>query len=87
MGKIQRAHLNALGLAFESGWISKSTIQPLLEKAYRNAFVLGVERDIVTKDTAKDIIAKAHHAMVSVAGSASKDSLDEDLKKTVSEKK
>ena len=87
MGKMQRAYLTALGLAFESGWISKSTIQPLLEKAYRNAHALGVERDIMTKDTAKEILAKAQNAMLSVAKSASNESLDEDLKKTVSEKK
>jgi large subunit ribosomal protein L10 len=86
MGKMQRAHLSAICLAIESGWISKSTIQPLLTKAYRNAHILGVERDIMTKDTSSEILAKAQNQAISVAKSASDESLDEDLKKTVKEK-
>jgi len=82
MGRIRQASLQALGLAFETGWTTKETIQPLLQKAHREAFFLALEQGIVTKDTATYLLSKAYRSMLAVASKVNKDALDEELQKS-----
>jgi len=70
MSQLHTASYRALGLALETAWTSKTTIQPLLSKAYRNAYTLAMERNINTKDTIKPLLAKAHAAMLSIKSQA-----------------
>jgi large subunit ribosomal protein L10 len=72
MGKLHQAQWNALGLALETVWTSKDTINPLLQKAYRQAFTLAMDRSIYTKETIGPLMAKAQAAMMAVSSLAKK---------------
>ena len=72
MGRLSKAHWSALGLALETGWTSKDTINPLLQKAYRQAYTLAMDRSIYTKDTIGPLMAKAQAAMMAVNSLAKK---------------
>ena len=63
LSQMGQASGNAFTLAFEIGWVTKQTIQPLLIKAYHNAFTLAIEQGIITKETVKDLISKANSQM------------------------
>lgn len=67
MGRIQKAHWNALGLALETAWTSKDTINPLLQKAYRQAYTLAMEQSIYTKETIGPLMAKAQAEMMALS--------------------
>jgi large subunit ribosomal protein L10 len=66
IGKMKQAYTNSFNLAIETGWFTKSTIQPLLFKAYNNALTLALEQGIITKDTIKNLISKAHVNMLAL---------------------
>jgi large subunit ribosomal protein L10 len=86
MGQIRQASLTALGLALQSGWATKETIRPLIQKAYMNAFSLALDREIITKETSALILSKAYRSMLSVASKMKPEALDEDLQKKVTQK-
>ncbi len=67
MGRIQKAHWSALGLALETAWTSKDTINPLLQKAYRQAYTLAMEQSIYTKETIGPLMAKAQAEMMALS--------------------
>jgi len=72
MGRLHQAQWNALGLALETAWISKDTIDPLLQKAYRQAFTLAMERSIYTTETIGPLMAKAQASMMALSSLAKK---------------
>lgn len=72
LGRLHTAHWNALGLALETVWTSKGTINPLLQKAYRQAYTLAMEQAIYTKDTIGPLMAKAQAGMMAVSSLAKK---------------
>ena len=72
LGRLHKAHWNALGLALETVWTSKGTINPLLQKAYRQSYTLAMERAIYTKDTIGPLMAKAQAGMMAVSSLAKK---------------
>jgi len=82
MGQMHQASTNAFNLALETGWATKQTILPLIQKAHFNAFNLSIEAKLITKDTVSQILSEAYKNMLSVASQA-KEGLDEDLKKLV----
>ncbi len=57
---MQTASNNAFILALETGWATKYTIIPLLQKAHRHAFIIALEQNIITKDTIEHLLGKAH---------------------------
>jgi len=82
-GQFIQAAGRAFTLALEMGWISKTTVMPLISKAHRNAFILAIEQGILTKDTASDILAKAHRSMIAVASKIKEKGLDDELKEMI----
>lgn len=72
MADLTRAQWNALGLAMETAWTNKDTIDPLLQKAYRQAYTLAMDRSIITKDTIGPLMAKAKAQMEAVSSLAKK---------------
>lgn len=82
MVQLHTASYNALGLALETAWTTKTTIGPLLGKAYRSSHALALERNIMTKDTIKSLLTKAHASMLAIASQTKQDTGDAEKKPT-----
>jgi len=79
--QMQQASTLAFNLAITSAWVTRETLQPLLQKAHFDALALAQERNIFTKETVDHLLSKAYASMLSVASACSQETLDEDLKK------
>ncbi len=66
INNIKQASLNAIGLALETGWANRQTIEPLIMKAHNNAFILAMERGIINKKTIELLISKANAQMLAL---------------------
>jgi len=71
LGQMKTASSNAFNLAIQTGWVTKTTIQPLLTKAHNDAFVLAVEQGILNKETIKHILTKANAQMLALKNKTS----------------
>ena len=80
MSDLHTASYRALGLALETAWTSKTTIQPLLGKAYRNAYAIAMERNILTKETIGPLLAKAQASMLSIKSHVKEPTGDAEIK-------
>ncbi len=79
LGQIAQASSHAFNLAVETGWTTKETIQPLINKAHLYALSLAIRQNILNKETLNQLLAKAHHSMLGLASHIT-DALDDDLK-------
>lgn len=62
---ISHAVSKSFALAIEIGYITKETVEPILQKAYRNAYAIAIECNIYTKETIEEFIRRAYlHAKV-----------------------
>lgn len=61
------ASSTAFNLAMDIGYITPTTIKPMLQKAYRESFALAVKADIFTPETVKEKISLAHSRALSLA--------------------
>ncbi len=67
MKNIGMASSTAFNLAMDIGYITPTTIKPMLQKAYRESFALAVKADIFTPETVKEKISLAHSRALSLA--------------------
>jgi large subunit ribosomal protein L10 len=72
MANLSKAQWAAMGVAMETAWTNKDTINPLLQKAYRQAYTLAMEQSILTKATIGPLMAKAQAEMMAVSSLAKK---------------
>lgn len=61
------ASSTAFNLAMDIGYITPTTIKPMIQKAYRESFALAVKADIFTPETVKEKISLAHSRALSLA--------------------
>jgi large subunit ribosomal protein L10 len=66
MQKLTSAIQHATNLAVESAYVSKGSINLLLQKAFRNAKGLAVSQGILAKGAVEDVLAKAHRQMTAL---------------------
>ncbi|MEM4589909.1 MAG: 50S ribosomal protein L10 [Candidatus Micrarchaeia archaeon] len=59
-------YINAKAISIEIGYITKDTIEPLMQKAYRNARYIGIEKDIMLPELMEELMKKAARQAQSV---------------------
>jgi large subunit ribosomal protein L10 len=57
---------NARAIAMEIGYITKDTVEPLIQKAYRQARFIGIEKDIMLPELMEELMKKAARQASSV---------------------
>lgn len=59
-------YFQARAISMEIGYITKDTIEPLIQKAYRNARHIGIEKDIMLPELMEELMKKAARQAQSV---------------------
>lgn len=74
---------SALGLALETGWATKQTIEPLLGKAVKSAIGVGAATKSLTKETVPEHLRTAFLQVSAALKQKKGEELDEDEKKAL----
>lgn len=84
LSQFKLATVQALNLAVFSGYTSKQTIVPIIQKAFGQAIGLAVSAGYTTSDTVSLLMAKAQAHMIALANLLDPAALDPDLQNLLS---
>ena len=59
LSDVAQGFMNAKLIALEIGYITKDTVEPLIQKAYRQARFVGIEKDIMLPELMEELMKKA----------------------------
>jgi large subunit ribosomal protein L10 len=59
LSDVAQGFMNAKSIALEIGYITKDTVEPLIQKAYRQARFVGIEKDIMLPELMEELMKKA----------------------------
>jgi len=59
LSDVAQGFINAKSIALEIGYITKDTVEPLIQKAYRQARFVGIEKDIMLPELMEELMKKA----------------------------
>ncbi len=63
---ITQAATWAFNLAMEAGFLTKETVEPMLQKGFREAKAISIETAFITDETKEEILAKSEREALSV---------------------
>lgn len=59
LSDLTTGYFNARAVSLEIGYVTKDTIEPLIQKAFRNARYIGIEKDIMLPELMEELMKKA----------------------------